>query len=68
MMMLVWIILFVGIMALIKMASPSSYGWSINNRGNANRNALDILNERYARGDIGNEEFEERKHILKHSD
>jgi putative membrane protein len=34
--------------------------------GTSNRSARDILAERFARGEISEEEFEERKRVLEH--
>ena len=34
--------------------------------GTSNRSAHDILAERFARGEISEEEFEERKRVLEH--
>jgi putative membrane protein len=54
-------IIFVGIFFLIRVLLKSNHkdGFSSNN------NALDILKERYARGDIDDEEYNRRKAELK---
>ena len=55
------LIIFVGIFFLIRVLLKSSHrdGFSTNN------NALDILKERYARGEIDDEEYNRRKAELK---
>ena len=42
----------------------SGLGWQA---GSQQRTALDILKERFARGEINREEYEERKQLLSHS-
>lgn len=54
MMVLWWIIIIAAVIVLIRYLAPA------NSRPNE-KSALDILKERYARGEIGKEEFEEKK-------
>ncbi len=59
-MLLFWVLVIFAIVALAKAFSgPRSSG-----TGTREKSALDILNERYARGEIGREEFEEKKRDL----
>lgn len=59
-MVLFWVLVFLGIVVLVKWFVPSS--------GTSNRlpekSALDILKERYARGEIERDEFEQKKRDL----
>jgi len=57
-MLLFWVLVIVALVALGK--------WIFDRPGNAPRGktALDILKERYARGEIGKEEFDQKKHGL----
>jgi len=59
-MLLWWVLIILGIAVLIK--------WLLGGSSRAARaepsRALDILKERYARGEIGKEEFEQRKRDL----
>ena len=59
-MVLFWVLVILGIVVLVKRVggSPASSGTQ------APKTALDILNERYARGDIEKPELEEKKRSL----
>ena len=59
-MVLWWVLLFLGIVVLVKWLRADRQGGA---RGSANR-AIEILEERYARGEIGKEEFEAKKRDL----
>jgi len=62
-MILWWILIIVAIVALVKWGAISISGrWPGNNR--QDKSALDILDERYARGEIAREEYEDRKERL----
>lgn len=52
-----WAVLILAVVLVVKwLAAPG--GWARGNR------ALDILKERYARGEIGKDEFEQKKRDL----
>jgi putative membrane protein len=61
-MMAFWIAVIVGIFFLIKWFARST--GSSPRKGNQEDSALEILNKRYARGEIKKEEFEEKKKDL----
>lgn len=64
-MVLFWILLIVGIVAIVKWAFSSSHSPThMLPPHPPQRTALDILKERYARGEIDKEEFEERRRTL----
>lgn len=58
-MVLFWILIILGIVVLVRWIGGSSSG-----AASTSRTALDILKERYARGEIDRHEFEEKKHDL----
>lgn len=62
-MLLFWGLLIVGIVALVKWLFSSSQSSSALPQP-PRRTALDILKERYARGEIDTEEYEQRKRTL----
>jgi len=57
-MILFWGLIIVGIVALVKFLMPPS------GEGTPRRDPVDILEERYARGEIDREEFESRRRDL----
>jgi putative membrane protein len=62
MMALWWILIIIAIVGLVKWTASSSGGWPGSNR--QGKNARDILEERYARGEIDKEEYDEKKKDL----
>lgn len=62
-MVLFWILLIVGTVALVKWIFSATPGQGAP-LAPARRDALEILRERYARGEIDREEYEERKRVL----
>lgn len=61
-MILFWMLIIVGIVALVKWMSASS-GTGGQNGGDGKK-SMDILKERYARGEIDEQEFQKRKQDL----
>ncbi|OIQ89002.1 hypothetical protein GALL_291250 [mine drainage metagenome] len=59
-MLLFWVFLIIGIVALVK----GTWGSGASAGRHQERTALDILRERYARGEIEKEEFEQKKRDL----
>ena len=57
---LFWILLIVAIVALVR----GMWGGGNPPAGEQKRTALDILKERYARGEIGRDEFEQKRRDL----
>jgi putative membrane protein len=59
---LVWLVFLGLIVAGIVLAVRGS--WDREDRGPRGRSALEILDERFARGEIDREEYEDRKRVL----
>jgi len=59
-MILIWLLIIVGIVAIVKWIASASSGAQASQK----RTALDILMERYARGEIEQAEFEKKKRDL----
>ncbi len=62
-MILFWILLIAGLIFLVKWLVQNTKGGSQAGSGGPSR-ALDVLRERYARGEIDKQEFEEKKKDL----
>ena len=60
-MLLLWVLLIVAIIVLIKYTRNTGKSFE----RTPEKTSLDILKERYAHGEIGREEFEQKKHDLK---
>ncbi len=58
-----WILVIIGLVYLIRWLVQTTRGESPGPRGGSSR-ALEILKERYARGEIDKKEFEEKKKDL----
>lgn len=61
-MILWWVIIIAGVVALVRWLGRSGFGAA--GDGDRGRQPLDILKERYARGDIGDEEYQRIKREL----
>jgi len=61
-MILFWALIILGIIAVVKWLSA---GTTSNRSTKSPKTALEILEGRYARGEIGQEEFEQKKRDLK---
>ena len=57
---LFWLFLIIGIVALVK----GTWGWGASAGRSREKTALDILRERYARGELSHEQFEEMRRNL----
>ena len=62
-MVLWWVLIILGIVVLVKWLTVG-FGSSSGGRADEGR-ALEVLKERYARGEIGKEEFEQKKRDLR---
>jgi putative membrane protein len=63
-MIIFWILIIVGLVFFIKWLVQSTKGHSSPGPTGSSSRALDILKERYARGEIDKQEFEEKKRDL----
>ncbi|MDP2599051.1 MAG: SHOCT domain-containing protein [Candidatus Liptonbacteria bacterium] len=59
-MILWWVLIVAGVVALIKWLSDQSH----DNNSTRGKSPLDLLNDRYAKGEINKKEFEEKKKDL----
>ncbi|MEJ2725128.1 MAG: SHOCT domain-containing protein [Deltaproteobacteria bacterium] len=59
-----WVLIIVAVVFLIRWLVQSTKGHSSQGWTGSSNRALDILKERYARGEINKEEFEEKKRDL----
>ena len=63
-MIIFWVLIIVGVVFLIRWLLPHAKGSSSSARADTPTKALDILKERYARGEINKQEFEQKKKDL----
>ncbi len=63
-MVLFWVAVILGIVVLVKWVGGASASSDLALPPRPSKTALDILNERYARSEIGKDEFEEKKRDL----
>ena len=63
-MMIVWWIVIIGAIVLFFKMMPTRWGY---NGPSPYETALDILQKKYANGEITREEYEERRQVLKHN-
>lgn len=63
-MILVFVVVIVLVVLLVRWLSGSRGGWHGPHHAQSGNKSLDILKERYARGEIDKEEFEERRSVL----
>ena len=63
-MLLVWLLLIVVVVASIVLLVRGLQGLAGSNQGESRAGALQILEERFARGEIDAAEFEERRRVL----
>lgn len=61
-MILWWVIIIAGVVALVRWLGTSGFG--AGGHGGSSRQPLDILKERYARGEINEQEFQKIKRDL----
>ncbi|HEX8013342.1 MAG TPA: SHOCT domain-containing protein [Casimicrobiaceae bacterium] len=59
-MILFWVLVIVGIVVLVKWMADQSHAGG----GSRDKSAIEILRERYARGEINREEYEQKKRDL----
>jgi len=59
-----WILIILGIAVLAKWLLRGGVGAAREDRPTHNQRALEVLSERYARGEIGKEEFDQKKRDL----
>jgi putative membrane protein len=59
-----WILIIVGVVLLIVWLVSQTSGTAYSGSAGTGKSAMDILKERYARGEIDKQEFEEKKKDL----
>lgn len=62
--MLVWLLLIAAVVAGVVLLLQALFGRGTEPKNRASSGALTVLNERFARGEIDQDEFEERRSVL----